>query len=369
MAILDDTLRVRLAELLAEHGRALLQEPRRLEGLLRDSSQGRSGSDLHLLMQGLKAGIPVQLLDDLNRNLPILSIIQRLIQRLEEAHIAPQAARWCVESWSVALGIELPAPEIAVTRTGKIPLESGFPIHRLEPPGEKVWTDPVTGMVFHWIPDGTFLMGDQFEEGSQDEQPVHEVTLDSFWLGKYPVTQGVWMQVMGSNPAYFKKGDDYPVEQVSWDDVQQFIAKLNGLGTAQFRLPTEAEWEYACRSGGETERFSGSADPDSVAWYVENSDESTFPVGQKAPNGLGLHDMSGNVWEWCEDWFDDMAYAKAGARTKNPLRQNDASGEHVLRGGSWSDQPQFLRATFRDWGRSDYRGYDYGFRLVRIDQN
>ena len=365
MAVFNDALRVRLGELVAQHGRGLLQEPHRIEGLLRDASAGRSGSDLHLLMQGLKTGIPVQLLDDLNRGLPLSGILQRLVQRLEEAHISPQAARWCVDSWCIALGIELPL-ESPTHRTGKIPKETGFPIHPQPPPEQRVWTDPIMGMTFHWIPDGTFLMGDLFDEGNSDEQPVHEVTLDAFWMGKHPVTQGEWRRVMGSNPAYCKRGDDHPVEQVSWDDVQQFLAKLNGMGPNQFRLPTEAEWEYACRSGGETERYSGGNDPDPVAWYVQNSDESTHPVGQKAPNGLGLHDMSGHVWEWCADWFDEMAYAKRGARTKNPLSQNDASGDHVLRGGSWSDHPKYIRAAFRDWGRSDYRGYDYGFRLVRI---
>ncbi|MEO5351064.1 MAG: formylglycine-generating enzyme family protein [Magnetococcus sp. YQC-3] len=365
MADFNDTLRTRLEELLAQHGRSLLQEPRRLEGLLRDSSQGRSGSDLHLLMQGLKSGIPAQLLDDLNRGLPVLGVVQRLIQRLEEAHISPKAARWCVESWCVALGVDPPAVPPPMEKSEKLPPDSGFPIYHQEPPKERVWTDPLLGMVFHWVPAGTFLLGDLFEEGSADEQPVHEVTLDAFWMGKHPVTQKQWEQVMGSNPAYFKKGDAYPVEQVSWDDVQAFIAKLNEMGSNRYRLPTEAEWEYACRSGGKVERYAGSNDPEPVAWYAQNSDESTHPVGQKAPNGLGLHDMSGNVWEWCEDWFDDMAYAKAGLRSKNPLRQNDASGDHVLRGGSWSDQAKFVRASFRDWGRADYRGYDYGFRLVR----
>ncbi|MEO5364455.1 MAG: formylglycine-generating enzyme family protein [Magnetococcus sp. DMHC-8] len=368
MAAFNDTLRIRLEELIAQHGRGLLQEPHRLEGLLRDASAGRSGSDLHLLMQGLKTGIPAQLLDDLNRDLPVAGIIQRLVQRLEEAHISPQAARWCVESWCVGLGMAVPPPAPAGERPVRVRLETGFPIHRQSPPDQRVWTDPVTEMVFHWIPDGTFLMGDQFDEGSSDEQPVHEVTLDAFWLGRHAVTQGQWLRVMGHNPACFRKGDDYPVEQVSWDDVQLFIAKLNGMGPNHFRLPTEAEWEYACRSGGEAERYAGGDEPDPVAWHADNSDESTHPVGQKAPNGLGLHDMCGNVWEWCEDWFDDMAYAKAGPRTTNPLRQNDASGDHVLRGGSWSDQAKYVRAAFRDWGRSDYRGYDYGFRLVRIVQ-
>ncbi|MEO5341322.1 MAG: SUMF1/EgtB/PvdO family nonheme iron enzyme [Magnetococcus sp. MYC-9] len=365
MAAFDDTLRIRLGELISQHGRGLLQEPRRMEGLLRDTSQGRGGSDLHLLMQGLKAGIPVQLLDDLGRGLPVAGILQRLIQRLEEAHISPQAARWCVESWSTALGIPVP---IVVDRPAKVPLDSEFPIYFRDPPAQTVWNDPVTGMAFCWIPDGTFLMGDLFDEGNSDEQPLHEVTLDAFWMGSTAVTQGQWQRVMGNNPSCFRLSADHPVEQVSWEDVQQFIIKLNEMGSNRFRLPTEAEWEYACRSGGKPERFSGGDDPNAVAWYAQNSDESTHPVGQKAPNGLGLYDMSGNVWEWCEDWFDDMAYAKAGLRSKNPLQQNSASGDHVLRGGSWSDQERFLRAAFRDWGRADYRGYDYGFRLVRIEQ-
>ncbi|MBF0155081.1 MAG: formylglycine-generating enzyme family protein, partial [Magnetococcales bacterium] len=136
-------------------------------------------------------------------------------------------------------------------------------------------------------------------------------------------TQGQWQKVMGNNPAYFKRGDDYPVEQVSWDDVQQFIKKINEMSKNHYRLPTEAEWEYACRSGGKAERYAGGDDLDALAWYVQNSDEVSHPVGQKLPNGLGLHDMCGNVWEWCEDW-------RAVSRKIAKNRVKDISSRRVL---------------------------------------
>jgi len=189
---------------------------------------------------------------------------------------------------------------------------------------EDAWTDPVTGMEFIKVPGGTFMMGDILGDNKHNnEKPVHEVQLDDFYIGKYPVTQGQWKRVTGNNPANFQKGDDYPVEQVSWEDVQEFAEKLTEMnrGKYEFRLPTEAEWEYAARSGGKKERYAGGDDIDAVAWYEENSDSSrnngkkerdaggddidavawhsggsTHPVGRKAPNGLGIHDMSGNVW-------------------------------------------------------------------------
>ncbi|MBF0185146.1 MAG: formylglycine-generating enzyme family protein [Magnetococcales bacterium] len=365
MAVFNEMLRVRLQELLHNHGRTLLQEPRRLEALLRDLSDGQSGSDLHLLMQGLKTGIPAQLSDDLERGLPLGSILPRLVQRLEEAHIAPKAAQWCVDSWCLALGHEPPPPPEASPQR-KTPVDERYPIHPEPLPAERSWQDPLLAMAFVWVPAGTFLMGDLFEEGGADEQPVHEVTLNGFWLGKYTVTQGQWQQVMGNNPSHRARGDNHPVDQVSWEDVQLFISKFNEMSKERYRLPSEAEWEYACRSGGYEQRYAGGDNADSVAWFADNSRESSHPVGQKSANGLGLHDMSGNVWEWCEDWYDDMAYAKAGARVSNPLRRNEASGDHVLRGGSWSDQAKYVRASYRDWGRRDYRGYDYGFRLVRL---
>ncbi len=228
---------------------------------------------------------------------------------------------------------------------------------------EGEWTDLVTGMEFIYVPGGTFMMGDIFGDGRDDEKPVHEVQLDGFCMGKYQVTQGQWKKVMGNNPSYFKKGDDYPVESVSWDDAQEFIKKLTGMnnGKYNFRLPAEAEWEYAARSGGKKERYAGGDDIDAVAWYGKNSGESTHPVGKKTPNGLGIYDMSGNVWEWCQDWSGSYP---ADSFT-NPTGA-DTGSFRVLRGGSRSHDAWHCRTALRHWFVPDRRLTFNGFRLVLL---
>ena len=191
-------------------------------------------------------------------------------------------------------------------------------------------------MEFMLIRPGTFVMGDP--EGFDDEKPVHKVTITSpFYIGKYEVTQEQWQAVMGNNPSYFK-GPKNPVEMVTWNDCQTFMKKLNGKSTeerVQFALPTEAQWEYACRAGTTT-RYSFGNDKtrlNDYAWHPGNSERRTHPAGQKKSNAWGLHDMHGNVWEWCSDWYDHLYYAKSPPRDpKGP-----SSGEHhVLRGGSFA---------------------------------
>jgi len=159
-----------------------------------------------------------------------------------------------------------------------------------------VTTDDTTGMELVYVPGGCFNMGSPPEEKDRydDEGPVHEVCVDSFWMGQYEVTQGQWEKVMGANPSNFTKGGNYPVENVSWNDTQDFIKKLNKKYDKQYRLPTEAEWEYACRAKG-SGRYCGGDDLDAVAWYDKNSGSSTHAVGGKQANAFGLHDMSGNV--------------------------------------------------------------------------
>lgn len=187
------------------------------------------------------------------------------------------------------------------------------------------------------IEGGEFLLGGKVS-----------VTVSDFKIGKYPVTQAQWRRVMGSNPAYFKDCDDCPVENVSWDEVQDFIAKLNQQTGLRYRLPTEAEWEYAARGGNLSNgyQYAGSNNLDEVGWYSKNSNRQTHPVGQKKPNELGLHDMSGNVWELC-----------INKKTAN-------SFSYVLRGGSWDLDDYVCRSAVR------YRNYPdpwyiiYGFRLV-----
>lgn len=173
-------------------------------------------------------------------------------------------------------------------------------------------------------------------------------TVKSFHIGKYEVTQGQWKAVMGSNPSFFKGGDNYPVEQVSWMDVQEFIRRLNASTGKNFRLPTEAEWEYAALGGDKNREYeySGSNKINDVAWYKDNSGGSTHPAGTKQPNVLGIYDMSGNVWEWCQDWYDD----------KQDYR--------VQRGGSWRHAAGSCRVGYRITYNPDFRDSSSGFRLV-----
>ena len=222
------------------------------------------------------------------------------------------------------------------------------------------WREPVTGMEFVWVPQGCFQMGST--NGDSDEKPVHEVCVDGFWMGKYEVTQGEWQKIMGSNPSRFKNGDRYPVERVSWNDAQAFVQKLNVRSGQRFQLPTEVEWEYAARSGGKNETYSGGNDVNRVAWYGGNSDNYTHEVGTKTPNGLGIYDMSGNVWEWCEDIYAPDAYSKHSR--KNPIYASGGS-DRVLRGGSWRGRPAGVRCASRGRDEPGFTNDDLGFRLSR----
>ena len=210
---------------------------------------------------------------------------------------------------------------------------------------------------------GTFRMGATSEQGSDAwdrEKPVHSVTLSSFYIGKTEVTQALWKAVMGSNPSEFK-GDNRPVESVSWDDCQEFIRKLNDLTGQNFRLPTEAEWEFACRGGNNSRgyKYSGNNYIDNVAWYDGNSGNKTHPVATKSPNELGIYDMSGNVWEWCADWYGKYS---SGAQT-NPKGPYDGS-LRVCRGGSWFYDAWFCRSSIRYFNYPTLRGDYLGLRLA-----
>ncbi len=220
--------------------------------------------------------------------------------------------------------------------------------------------DDVTGMKLVYVPSGCFQMGSpESEQGRDDDEKLHEICVDGFWMGKTEVTQGQWKKVMGSNPAKFQKGDDYPVEQVSWDDAQDFIKKLNGKAGRKYRLPTEAEWEYACR-GNSPGTYCGGNDVNAVAWYDKNnSNDSTHPVGEKKGNAFGLHDMSGNVWEWCADWYGEYEPNKK----ENP-RGASSGSDRVIRGGSWNNSPDVVRTASRHRFMPDNRSQELGFRLL-----
>ena len=215
-----------------------------------------------------------------------------------------------------------------------------------------------------YVEGGTFQMGateEQGEDADGDENPVHRVTLSEYLIGKHEVTQALWEEVMGSNPSYDEQGGDYPVERVSWNDCQEFIEKLNARTGMQFRLPTEAEWEYSARGGNRSKgyKYAGSDDLDEVGWYGDNSDEHTHPVGRKKPNELGLYDMSGNVWEWCQDWYGDYMEESQ----TNPTGPQSV-GTRVLRGGSGWDIASGCRVSYRYYDDPGYWYVKYGLRLV-----
>ena len=225
----------------------------------------------------------------------------------------------------------------------------------------------VNGVSFDmvYVEGGTFDMGATIEQGSDawdKEKPVHSVTLSGYYIGKCEVTQELWEAVMGGNPSEFI-GAQKPVERVSWYDCQEFVSRLNSLTGRTFRLPTEAEWEYAARGGKKSShyKYSGSGNIGSVAWYYDKIGSRTHPVGTKSPNELGIYDMSGNVMEWCSDWY---GYYSAGSQT-NP--QGPSSGSYrVLRGGSWGSHARDCRVSFRLGHDPGNIGTDNGLRLVLV---
>ena len=224
-------------------------------------------------------------------------------------------------------------------------------------------------MVF--IHGGTFQMGDIFNEDF-GSKPVHTVTLDSFYIGKYEVTQKQWIAIMGNNPAHFI-GDDLPVEQVSWDDIQVFLLKLNNQTGKKYRLPTEAEWEYAARDNGKKIRFGNGKNIADVMEINFNADavykmpysktgiyrKKTMPVGSFQPNNLGLHDMSGNVAEWCQDLYNKYSNISLSNPTGPKL-----GAVRLIRGGSWYSSPEFCRTNVRRNSASPYGTDAIGFRLA-----
>ena len=218
--------------------------------------------------------------------------------------------------------------------------------------------DKGTGIELLLVPPGKYRRGASVGDGDAEEkeQPAHEVTLTQpFYLGRYEVTQAQWQAAMGSNPSTKSKDPQAPVETVSHDDIANFNQKT-GL-----RLPTEAEWEYACRAGSTAARY---GELDDVAWHDGNSDSTTQPVGQKRANALGFHDMLGNVWEWCSDWYSDSEYARCSAGVVDP--KGPSTGDsRVLRGGSWCFADGYCRASSREPGGPANRGDDYGFRVSR----
>ena len=232
---------------------------------------------------------------------------------------------------------------------------------------ESILTFTINGIPFKMIKvdGGTFTMGphgNQEADALDWEKPAHSVTLSSYYIAETVVTQALWQAVMGNNPSRFQDNLNNPVEQVSYDDCKEFISKLNALTNKKFRLPTEAEWEFAARGGNKSKDYiyAGSDNLDNVAWYDGNSDDHTHPVKTKAPNELGLYDMTGNVWEWCNDWYEEYP----STVQTNP--QGPDSGIYrVARGDSWNwESAAGYRSSSRTGCIPEYLDYFLGFRLA-----
>jgi formylglycine-generating enzyme required for sulfatase activity len=230
---------------------------------------------------------------------------------------------------------------------------------------QEVWREPLTGMEFVRVPEGCFDMGDTFGDGETNELPVHKVCMSAYWIGRHEVTQAQWTALMDYNLSVFATSPQHPVDSVNQADIEAFVGKLaKGNPGKVFRLPTEAEWEYACRAGGRQEKFGGERPPagGNTAEYADEHGETSLPVGSFAPNALGLYDMSGNLWEWVSDVYAADAYASHAAR--DPHYQG-AGPSRMLRGGGWSHMSDFARCTKRHMHCRPTARFDFvGFRLV-----
>ena len=248
-------------------------------------------------------------------------------------------------------------------------------VKRVQDKASPEWTFTVNGVSFKMVKvvGGAFQMGATSEQGSDardDEKPVHRVTLSNYYIGETEVTQALWYAVMGQRPIpqsshqwenAYGLGDNYPAYYVNWNNCQEFITRLNQLTGLTFRLPTEAEWEFAARGGNISQgyKYAGSNTIDDVAWYDSNSDHMTHPVATKSPNELGLYDMSGNVWEWCQDWYGSYSSSDQA----DPVGPSSGSGR-VERGGGWDSLAKFCRVAGRVNSKPSGRIYFLGLRLA-----
>jgi formylglycine-generating enzyme required for sulfatase activity len=344
--------------LLALVERDFSEEVRAIEQAIREGKLGRAGS---LLKKAGAGGMPAEVVDRLlNEAKQKIRLRKEEKDRTELERVEAEKKRKVEE--------EERQRRAEVARKAEEDARRKAEAERKEREEEErrraaLLVCPVTGMEFVEVPGGSFDMGDVWGDGCDFENPVHRVTIRPFLMGKYPVTQAQWEKVLGNNPSHFR-GADHPVDKVCWYDCQKFIKRLNEVSGRRYRLPSEAEWEYAARSGGQREKWAGTSDASQLgdyAWYIDNSGRTTHPVGEKKPNGLGLHDMSGNVWEWCQDtWHGNYE----GVPADGSAWEGGGSSSRVRRGGSWFDSVREARAACRVSFEPRMWTYYYGFRLV-----
>jgi formylglycine-generating enzyme required for sulfatase activity len=349
-----------ITKMTADNGAEILLNPKRAKAFLSDYIGSGYKKEGALFQRVLDTGFPTLLAEV---SPPALAEAKRgLVKRLEtKLFLAPQTAAELID----LLGFVLRGD------TSKTPVEAPPPASPPPPSAAN------TAASMALVPAGTFMMGSDADDAERGEQPVHQVTLSrAFSMGKYPVTQKEWMELMDENPSEYE-GDTLPVECIAWYDAVEYcnrrseaeglVPAYSGKGSALicdfdangYRLPTEAEWEWAARSAGkEKTRYSGGDSADRVAWYEDNSGGEPHPVGRKAPNALGIYDMSGNIGEYCGDWYDDYSDT---ARTDPKGPASCPSGkDRVIRGGGFDDPAEYITVTTRTYSS----GKHIGFRVV-----
>lgn len=384
---MDDRPRQVLKQLLAKYRLALCDQPGRCRGLLLDELEGACEAEVNTLLLTLQYGIVEELREVAGPQIPEL-LLSQLVQKLRRrVPLDESAAHWAVEVWAEALALCLSAlplsplppvsspysaassppslygrhtPQQHIPRTSRFASASSLP--PLPIPSPTLHNS--LGMGFVLIPAGTSQMGSNDRDAWRNEQPVHTVRITKpFYLSKHEVTQGQWQAAMGGNPSRFTGDPHRPVEQVSWNDVQTFIRRLNAQERKMlYRLPTEAEWEYAARAGTRT-RWSFGEDASQLglyAWYGDNADNRTHPVGQLQPNPWGLYDMHGNIWEWVEDRYESYTAGPA-VDPMGPF----IGWYRANRGGGWNNHARLCRSANRNADPPDHRSGSHGFRLLR----
>jgi len=390
---LNNEARKQLIEIVKRYGIKILDEPRKVEGLLRDFC-GDCKREIFSIVSALKEGASTELLNSSKSGTQKL-VIGRLFQRLQDSYaMTEEASIWSIESIAMALGIisEKEATGIRKAQVEQKPAETKAGVaYRHDNRGSEIKTSNGDELIY--VEGGNFIMGDTWGDGSSDEKPTHKVELTyDFYVGQYPVTfeeYDRYCRETGATKPYdwnWGRGRR-PVISVSWFDAIGYcdwLSDVEGLARAYdnagnlidsrgnetidpskvkgYRLLTEAEWEYAARGGKKSRRnkYAGSNNPDEVAWYDSNSGRKTHEVGQKKRNELGLYDMSGNVWEWCSDWYGSYS---SSAQT-NPYNSTAGSGR-VIRGGSWYGGATGVRVARRSrYSPTDTRDF-IGFRICR----
>jgi formylglycine-generating enzyme required for sulfatase activity len=315
--------------------------------------QGRETNNEWIAKQGKRFGMDVVCIANVTNTLGSNYVAARLVDVVTATVVASYADTSGLKTIVDLMGVskKIVARLVSSSTGGQSTVKDIEPDYPAEP-----------GMIF--VEGGQFWMGCSGEQGDnceKNESPLHRVTVSSFYISKYEITQEKWKLIMGKNPSNFKN-NNHPVEKISWIEIQEFIRRLNSATNKQYRLPTEAEWEYAARGGVKSKKYniySGSNNIDKVAWVSYNSNGSTHVVGTKAPNELGIHDMSGNVWEWCSDWYEEYS-----AATQYNPKGPSTGFTRVFRGGSWYYIDKLCRVSYRNC-RDPTKGYaNVGFRLV-----